>query len=56
MEKCEHINIEVITEVPKNDTYPNTNKFIRKKYVICDDCGQRLNINRITSRIIEVDL
>jgi len=56
MEKCEHRNIVLITEIPKNDNYPTTDLFNCKKYVICEDCGKRLPINRITCQNIEVDL
>lgn len=56
MENCEHINIVVMIEIPKNSNYPITELQERKRYFVCEDCGKHLPINRITQQIIEVDI
>ena len=53
MKDCKHINIEVINEVKGGGVYPSIQE-PNKTYVICEDCGEHLNIQRITSRTIEI--
>lgn len=45
MEECQHINIVLVTEKPRDN---KGNMQMDKTFVECEDCGTMLPINRVT--------
>ena len=55
-EHCSHNNIKVITEIPTGKVNGETVFEAHKRYVVCADCGEPLEIYRIEQQRIHVPL